>query len=63
MGHLGGRVRWAEDGQFGMEFQHLPLEPRRRLNRTLRHALIQYLSTHSNRPNQIDLAASNTQEA
>jgi hypothetical protein len=55
----GGRIKWAEDGQFGVEFQHLPLEARQRLNRTLRHALIRYLSTYSNRPNQIDLAAFN----
>lgn len=56
----GGRIKWAEDGRFGVEFQHLPLEARQRLNRTLRHALLQYLSTHSNRPNQIDLTAFNT---
>ncbi|MDX2253105.1 MAG: PilZ domain-containing protein [Nitrospira sp.] len=56
----GGRIKWAEDGQFGVEFQHLPLEARQRLNRTLRHALIQYLPTHSSRPNQIDLTAFNT---
>jgi hypothetical protein len=55
----GGRIKWAGDGQFGMEFQHLPPEARQRLNRTLRHALIRYLSTHSNRPKQIDLAAFN----
>jgi hypothetical protein len=56
----GGRIKWVEDGQFGVEFQHLPLAARQRLNRTLRQALIQYLSTHSNRPTQIDLAAFNT---
>ena len=59
----GGRIKWAEDGQFGVEFQHLPLEARQRLNRTLRHALIQYLSTHSNRPNRMDLTAFDKQEA
>lgn len=55
----GGRVKWAQDGQFGLEFQHLPREARQRLNRTLRHALIQYLSTHFNRPTHIDLAGFN----
>lgn len=55
----GGRVKWAEDGQFGLEFQHLPLEPRQRLNRTLRHALIQHLSTHSNRPSDLGLTGFN----
>lgn len=53
----GGRIKWAEEGQCGMEFRHLPLEARQRLNCTLRHALIQYLSTHSHRPNQMDPAA------
>lgn len=36
----GGTIKWAEDGQFGVEFQFLSLRSRQLLNRILRQALI-----------------------
>ncbi len=36
----GGTIRWAEDSQFGVEFQFLSIRSRQLLNRILRQALI-----------------------
>jgi hypothetical protein len=48
----GGTVKWAEGRLFGVEFHHLPLEARQRLNRTLRRALIHGVRGYTSRPDQ-----------
>lgn len=48
----GGMVKWAESGLFGVEFQHLPIDARQRLNRTLRQVLIHGLQGCTSRPDQ-----------
>jgi hypothetical protein len=40
-----GTIKWVQGQQFGVEFLHLPLEARQRLNRTLRIELIELLKT------------------
>ena len=48
----GGTIQWAEGHLFGLEFLHLPLHIRQRLNRTLRQALIHRLQPRSDRPDR-----------
>lgn len=53
----GGTIKWAEGCQFGVEFQHLALDARQRLNRTLRNALIYRLKMPLSRPDQSHVPA------
>nr|WP_140393904.1 PilZ domain-containing protein [Nitrospira cf. moscoviensis SBR1015] len=48
----GGTIKWVDGCRFGVEFQHLALDCRQRLNHILRKALIHRLKTHSSRPDQ-----------
>lgn len=43
----GGTIIWADDSEFGVEFQFLSLRARQLLNQILRKALIYGLQTHS----------------
>ncbi len=52
-----GTVKWVEVHQFGLEFRHLPLNARQRLNQTLRKALIHRLKIHPSRPDQSAMPA------
>lgn len=45
----GGTIKWAAGRLFGVEFLHLPLDTRQRLNHTLRQALIHRLQPQSDR--------------
>lgn len=42
-----GTVKWVEGEEFGVEFLHLPLETRKRLNSALRGELINLLKSRS----------------
>lgn len=52
-----GTIKWVDDCQFGVEFQHLALGSRQRLNHTLRKALIHRLTMHPSQPNQSNVSA------
>ncbi len=43
-----GRITWVQGHECGIEFVQLPIQSRQRLNRTLRVALIQFLSARKN---------------
>jgi hypothetical protein len=52
-----GIIKWVDGCHFGMHFEHLTLDSRQRLNRTLRKALIHRLKTHSGQPAQSEVPA------
>jgi PilZ domain len=50
-----GKIKWVQGYEFGVEFLHLPLEARQRLNSTLRVELIDFLKNRSSRSELLEL--------